>query len=218
MKPFNCSLLVLSLFLSYLKSLNCMPVVLSHSFFLSYLPRQYTGLHNPTVKQQMSYKMQRLLLLYQFWLTEICICRKPRPTRDETQDLQRTLMLPFFYTSGTPHARHIHASFELWDRLFCSSLLVSFFLLVLLWNEFTQLFCHISFLLFVQLTTCFLSSHGWLLDSCKHQLFCLHIQHATRLFEQQTPVGSSEAAVCGFCLSISLQSTNHYLTEERKCI
>ena len=34
----------------------------------------------------------------------------------------------FFYTSGTLHARHIYAHFELWGRLFCSSFLVSFFL------------------------------------------------------------------------------------------
>ena len=38
-----------------------------------------------------------------------------------------TLMLPFFYTSSTPHARHICASFELWGWPFCSSRLVSFF-------------------------------------------------------------------------------------------
>ena len=46
----------------------------------------------------------------------------------------------FFYTSATPHARHIHARFELWGRPFCSSLLPSFFLpsfhLVLRWKEF----------------------------------------------------------------------------------
>ena len=70
----------------------------------------------------------------------------------------------------------------------------------------SQLCYHISFLSFIRLTTCFLSSWGWLLDSCKRRLFCLHIQHAThRPFEQRTPVGSSEAAVCGFCFSISLQ-------------
>ena len=67
--------------------------------------------------------------------------------------------------------------------------------------QFTQLCCHISFLSF---TTHFLSSRGRLLNSRKRRLFCLHIQHATRcLFEQRTPVGSSETAVCGFCLSIS---------------
>ena len=80
------------------------------------------------------------LLLYWFWLTEIFICRKSRPTRDETHDLQialpTMLMLPFFYTSSTLHVRHICTSFELWGRPFCSSLLVSIFLL--LWKEFNS--------------------------------------------------------------------------------
>ena len=72
--------------------------------------------------------------------------------------------------------------------------------------QFTQLRSHISFLSFIHLTTCFLSSCRWLLDSYKCWLFCLHIQHTTHcLFEQQTLFGSSEAAVCRFCLSISLQ-------------
>ena len=70
----------------------------------------------------------------------------------------------------------------------------------------TQLCCHISFLSFVQLTTCFLSNQRQLLNSRKCQLFCLHIQHTTHgLFEQRTLVSSSEAAVCRFCLLISLQ-------------
>ena len=77
-----------------------------------------------------------MLLLYRFWLTKICICRKPRPTKDETHDLQialpTTLMLPFFYTSGKTHfsillARHICTIFEFWVWPFCLSLLVSFF-------------------------------------------------------------------------------------------
>ena len=72
--------------------------------------------------------------------------------------------------------------------------------------QFTQLHCYISFLSFTRLTTCFLYCHGRLLNSHKCRLFCLHIQHTTHcLFERQIPVGSSEAAVCRFCLSISLQ-------------
>ena len=75
--------------------------------------------------------MLRLLILYCFWLTEICICRNPRPTRGETCDLKialpMTLMLPFFYISSTLYTRHICASFKLWGRPFCLSLLVSFF-------------------------------------------------------------------------------------------
>ena len=117
----------------------------------------------------------------------------------------------FFYTSSTPHARHIRTRFELWGRPFCSSLLASFCLPFGVATKgiySTQLHCHISFLSFVWLTTCFLPSQGWLLDSCKCRLFCLHIQYATHcLFEQRTPVSSSEAAVCRFCLSISLQSS-----------
>ena len=72
-----------------------------------------------------------ILLLYWFWLTEICICCKPYPTRDKTHDLQialpTTLMLLFFYASGTQHARHNCTIFELWGQPFCLSLLVSFF-------------------------------------------------------------------------------------------
>ena len=71
--------------------------------------------------------------------------------------------------------------------------------------QFTQLQCHLSFLSFIRLTTCFLLSLGRLLDSRNRWLICLLIQHTTHcLFERQTPVGSLEAAVCGFCLSISL--------------
>ena len=102
--------------------------IFSHSY--SHLPRQYTGLHNSAVKQQMP--LPTMLFLYRFWLTEICICCKPCPTRDELHDLQIALLtmltLPFFYTSGSLHTRHIHTIFKLWGRSFCSSLLVCFFL------------------------------------------------------------------------------------------
>ena len=75
----------------------------------------------------------------------------------------------------------------------------------------TQLCCHISFLSFLRLTNCFFSSRGRLQDSRKRRLFCLHIQHTTRcLFERRTPVSSSEAAVCEFCLSISLQYPKNF--------
>ena len=130
--------------------------------------------------------MLRLLLWYQFWLAEICICHKPRPTGDETRDLQIAPQgrscFHFFYTSGTPHTRHIYACFELLGRPFRSSLLASFFLpfgVAMKGIHSTQLRCYISFLLFVRFTTCFSSSRGRLLDSHKHRLFCLHIQHAT---------------------------------------
>ena len=113
----------------------------------------------------------------------------------------------FFYTSSTPHAKHICTSLELWDRPFCLSLLAffHFFGVAMKGIQFTQLCCHILFLLFARIITCFLSNRGRLLDSRKCWLYCQHIQHATRcLFEQWTLVGSLEAAVCGFYLSISL--------------
>ena len=155
--------------------------------------------------------MLRLLLLHQFWLAEICICHKPRLTRDDMCDLQiallRSLTLPFFSIFPALYMWHIRACFELWGRPFCSSLLASFFLpfgVAMKGIQSTQLLSHISFLSFVRITTCFLSSWGRLLDSRKHWLFCQYIQHATHLFEQWTLVSSSGAAVCGFCLSISL--------------
>ena len=108
----------------------------SFSRSYSHLLRQYTGLHNSAAKQQLP--LLTMLLLYQFWLTEICICCKPSPTRDEMPHQQialpMTLTLPFFYTFGTLHARHIHTIFELWGRPFCSLLLVSFFR----WKEFNS--------------------------------------------------------------------------------
>ena len=98
-----------------------------HWFCLFHSPRQYTGsvfftrrvntlvlsfslaasIHLSTQSycestNSTTATMLRLLLLYQFWLAEICICHKPRPTRDETSDLQialpNTLMLPFFFS------------------------------------------------------------------------------------------------------------------------
>ena len=100
-----------------------------------------------------------MLLLYRFWLTEICICHKPRPTRDETRGLKiapsTTLIIPFFNSSGTLHARHIRAIFELWGRPFYSSLLVSFFDVAMKGIQFTQIRGHFSFLSFTRPTTCF---------------------------------------------------------------
>ena len=53
-----------------------------------------------------------------------------------TDRTPKTFMLRFFYASGTPHARYVHTRFKFWGRPFCSSLLASFFLLVLLWKKF----------------------------------------------------------------------------------
>ena len=122
LKPFNCLLLILSLSLSLALSI--------HWFTQPYCEATTT--------------MLRLLLLYQFWLGEICIYHKPSPTRDETRDLQIALQkrscFHFFYISSTPHAKDARACFELLGRPFRSSLLASFFLpsflLELLWKEF----------------------------------------------------------------------------------
>ena len=86
--------------------------------------------------------MLRLFLSYQFWLAEICMCHKPRPTRDETRDLliapPRTLMLPFFSILSAFHTHDTFAlvlNFEVghFARHF---LLLSLFLLLLQWKEF----------------------------------------------------------------------------------
>ena len=179
------------------------------SISLSYLPHQYTGLHNSAVKQQMPF--HTMLLLYWFWLTKICICRKPDPTRDETRRVIYKLhsqwhsyfwfsILPVLYTQDTfvPFS-----NFEV-GHFVCHFLFLSFAVAMKV-IQFIQLRCHISFLLFTRLTTYFLSIRGRMLNSCKRRLFHLHTQHTTHcLFERRTPVGSSEAVVCGFCLSISL--------------
>ena len=132
-----------------------------------------------------------------YWLAKICICHKTHPTRDEMSDLQiappRTLMLPFFsilLALRTQDTVMLVLNFEV-GHFTCHFLLLPCFLpsflpfgVAMKGIHSTQLRCHISFLLFVWLTTCFLSSRGRLLDSHKHRLFCLHIQHATHcLFE-----------------------------------
>ena len=125
------------------------------------------------------------------------------------------LMLPFFSILPVLHTQDTFTlvwNFEV-GHFTCHFLLLSFFLpsflLVLLWKEFDP---H-SFVVAFHFSRSFgsppvfiLPSRGRLLDSRKCWLFCLHIEHATHcLFVWRTPVGSSEAAVCRFFLSISLQ-------------
>ena len=148
-----------------------------------------------------------MLLLYWFWLTEICMCHKPRPTRDKMCDLQIALqwrsycrfsIVPVLYTQDTftPFFNFEVGHFD--HHFFFLS-----FGAAMKGSQFTQLYCNIWLLSF---TTCFLSGRGRLLNSRKCRLFCMHIHHSTRcLFEQWTPVGSSEAAVSGFCFSILLR-------------
>ena len=131
---------------------------------LSYLPRQYTGLLRTTVKQQM--QQQQQCWDYSFytsfgWL-KFAYVKNPVPLemRHVTYKLHshEHSCFYFFYTSGTLHARHIRTHFELWGRPFCLSLLASFFLpfgVAMKGIQSIQLHCHISFLLFVWLTTYF---------------------------------------------------------------
>ena len=143
MKPFNCSLPVLCLSFSLNWNLltACHQSCLSLSFFPSYLPHQYTGLHNPTVKQQMPTQQSWDYLFYtspvwpKFAQTPPHQRRDAWPTNCTPKDAHASV---FFYTSSTPHARHIRTHFELWGRPFCSSLLASFFLSALLWKEFNS--------------------------------------------------------------------------------
>ena len=124
MKPFNCSLPVLSL-----------------CFSLSYLLRQYTGLHNSTVKQQMPHP---IMLFYTgsarpkfAYVTNLV----PPETRRVTYKLHcqwrscnRFSILPVLYTQDTfvPFSNFEVCSFA------HHFLFVSFFLSVLLWKEFNS--------------------------------------------------------------------------------
>ena len=150
-----------------------------------------------------------MFLLYRFWLTEICICRKPRPTRDEIYKLhsQRRSYFRFFlyfrYSTHETHSCHFSTlSSAILLVTFC--LFLSFF--VAMKGIHTTSLSHFISLIHSVHHLFFLSSRRRLLNSHKSRLFRLDIQHATHcLFERRTPVGLSEAAVCGFCLSISVQ-------------
>ena len=79
-----------------LKTFNCLRPVLSFSLAgsIHWFVQSYCEATNAITT------ILRLLLLYLFWLAEICICHKIRPTRDETHDLRiapsETLLLPIF--------------------------------------------------------------------------------------------------------------------------
>ena len=117
--------------LKNLKSFNCSPPVLFLCLFLSlslvtsihWFERFCSEVTKCLSPQCFSYTGS--------WLTEICKCCKPHPTRDETRDLQiapqRRSCFRSFCTSGTQHTRYIRAIFEDQRRPFCSSLFVSFF-------------------------------------------------------------------------------------------
>ena len=103
-------------------------------------------------------------------------------------------VLPVLYTQDT-----FAPFFELQGRQFCSSLLVSFFRCCNERNSIhTASLSHFISRPFGSSPVLFLSSCVRLLNSRKRQ-------HATRgLFERWIPVGSSEIAMCEFCLLVSL--------------
>ena len=114
---------------------------------------------------------------------------------------QRRSCFRLFCTSGTLHAIYIRAIFELQGRPICSPLLVSFFRCCYERNSIhTASLSHFISLSLGSLPVLFLSSRVRLLNSRKRQ-------HTSRgLFERKILVGSSETAVCRFCLSVSLHS------------
>ena len=206
LKPFNCSLPILSLSFSLTCHRSGLSFFLSHS----YLPRQYTGLHNPTVKQQMPPQQCWDYFFYtgSSWPKSAYVTNPiPPEMRSVTYKLHsqwcscfRLSVLP------VPYMQHTFApvsNFEVGH--FARHFFFLSFGDAMKGIQFTPLHFHISFLSFVRITTCFLSRYGWLLDSHNCWLFHLHIQHTTHIFKRQSPVGSSDTADCGFCFSISLQ-------------
>ena len=110
---------------------------------LSHIPRQYTGLLSPTVKQQMQQPQQCCDCSFYTNSGWPIFAYVTNPVQLETRLVSYKLhpqgrsCFRFFHTPGTPHTRHIHTRFELWGGQFRSSLLASFFLpLGLLWKEF----------------------------------------------------------------------------------
>ena len=133
LKFFNCSLSVLSLSFSLTWNLftACHQSCLCLSVCLSVLPRQYTGLHNSAVKQQMPHsnvEITSFIPVLADWNLHMLqtLSRQKRPTNCTPNDS----WLHFFFflnTFGTLAQMCLAYSFELWGRPFCSSLLVSFF-------------------------------------------------------------------------------------------
>ena len=156
-----------------------MLLVLSFSLAASihWLVQSYSEATNATTT------MLILLLLYQFWLAEIYICHKPRPTRDETRDLQialpRTLMFPFFFLFFLYFRYSTHKTRSFWTLRLAISLVTSCFFLSSFWccyernsfltaslSHFISLVCPAHHLFF------FYSAGDGLLDSRKRRLFC----------------------------------------------
>ena len=106
LKPFNCSppRSCVSLFLFLTLTLTCSVNTLVCTILL-----WSNKMPLPT-----------MLLLYRFWLTEICICCKPHPTRDEMRRVTYKL-----HSQQRSHFCFsiflvlIPTKFELWDWPFC---------------------------------------------------------------------------------------------------
>ena len=177
---------------------------------LSHLPRQYTYPLSPIVKQQCNNTtMLRLLLLYQFWLAKIYICYKS--PRQETRRVTNKLYPQEWSSFRFSYFRHSCSVLNFKVGPFaCHFLLLSVFFLVL--SHFISLVRPAHHLFFV-----FLPSRGRLLDSHKRRLFCLHMHPSIHcLFKRRLLVSSSEAAVWGFCLLISLQENDKYINIKQK--
>ena len=147
LKPFNCLLPVLSLSFSLtcrVNTLVCSVLLWSNKCnnnnaeITPYIP--VLAGRNLHMSQTLSHQKRAVL-----------------PTNCTPKDAYASV---FFFPSVTPHARHIRASFEIWGRPFRLSLFASFFLpfgVAMKGIQSTQLRCHISFLSFIRLSTCFFS-------------------------------------------------------------
>ena len=139
--------------------------------------------------------MLRLLLLYQFWYLHMLqtpshLRRDAWHTNCTPKDAHASVfsIFPVLHTQVT-FALVLNFDIGHFARDF---LLLSFFLLALLWKEFNSqgLRCHISFLSFVRLTACFLSSRGRLLDSRKRRPFRLLIRGSLNKFRDFFRMGT----------------------------
>ena len=141
------------------------------------------------------------------WLTEICMSQTPSHQRWDTlpinctpKDAHASVFFPYFWHSTCK--THLCSFWTLrWAILVVTCFFFSPFL-PSFWCCYERNSIHTAslshFISLVRPTHHLLSSRGQLLDWHKRQLFCPHIQHATRLFEQQTPVRRQWSVVSAF--------------------
>ena len=203
LKSFNCSPPVLFLCLFLLLADSSPPVPFLYSFVSFAMSINWFTRFCSAINNQIH--LPTMLLLYWFLADWNLHMREDAVLTNCTPKNAHASV--FFCTSGILHARYIRAIFELQGRPFCSSFLVSFFLSFFRCcyernSIHTASLSHFIFCSLGSPPVLFLSSRVRLLNSRKRQ-------HATRgLFERWIPVGLSETAVCGFCLSISLHEHN----------